>query len=388
MRRWISNSCWLCVLVVVCAVPITANGQPNTAAPRVFGYFQTSFHHFNQKGDDENSFNLQQLNVFLAKRITPRWRAFVNFEFTNNFSTERLWGDFSIEEAWLGYSFTRRTHLKAGLLIPIFNNLNEIKNKTPLLPYVIRPIVYEASFANDVGAESFIPRRAFMQLYGYFEAPSSKLDYAFYIGNSPNITSRVTETALQSGVDSTANFMGGGRIGIRRGEFKAGISGTYEHTNEIVEAAEYLEREPEELESVPRHRIGADLSYRWGGIVLESEYILSHYEIDAIKYNIDRRFVYVTLGYQASETLFLYGGYWWTGIDGFVVVESPGIIGTFDLFESELDLSIPVGGVAWTMNDQITLKGQFGYVDQTNTSDFEPASDYTYFVAMALSATF
>ncbi len=369
-------------------VPVAADAEIDSSAPHVFGFFQTSFHHYWQEGPDENSFNLQQLNVFISKSLTPRWRAFINFEYTNTFSTERNWGDFSIEEAWLGYSPTQKIHLKIGLLIPIFNNLNEIKNKTPLLPYVTRPIVYESSFADRVAAESFIPRRAFMQVYGFLGIPESKLDYAFYVGNSPNVKANQEVSGPQSGVDSTASFLVGGRLGIRHGEFKAGVSGTYDHTNEIVAAAEFLKLKPDQLDNVHRYRIGADLSHRWKRFSLEAEHISSHYDITSLVYNLDRHFTYFTLGYHATDRLFLYGGYWWTRFDGFGVKERQGAIGTFDLFDEQLKLTIPGGGFSYSLNDQITLKAQYGYGDQRVVSSLYKEQDYFHFINAAISAMF
>jgi len=393
MREMVFSICRGCLVVLgvvltVAAFPGAACAQLDVSAPHVFGFFQTSFHHYALQEDDANSFDLQQLNVFLSKDLTPRWRAFINFEFTNTFSTERNWGEFSIEEAWLGYSPAQHLHFKLGLLIPVFNNLNEIKNKTPLLPYVIRPIVYEASFADDLGAESFIPRRAFAQVYGFLGIPTSKLDYAFYIGNSPNIISRTSEAGPQSGVDSTGSFMGGGRVGVRRGEFKAGVSGTYEHTNNLVPLAELIDRKPDELARVPRYRLGADLSYRWRCLMFEGEHIFVKYESGSVINDVERNFTYFTLGCHTSEQLLIYGGYWWTLGDGFALSDYPSIFGTYDIFDEHLKLVIPVGGASYALNDQITLKAQYGYVDNRLTTAGKTTSEYFHILAAAISAMF
>ena len=68
MIRAIHKHLWTLLLAALILTPTTAFSQPNVSAPRIFGYFQTSFHHFNQPGDDENSFNLQQ-------RYNPLWMA-------------------------------------------------------------------------------------------------------------------------------------------------------------------------------------------------------------------------------------------------------------------------------------------------------------------------
>jgi hypothetical protein len=119
-----------------------------------------------------------------------------------------------------------RFNLKLGLSIPTFNNLNEINNRTPLLPYVIRPLVYETSFNEFIPIEEFVPARAFVQAYGFFPFGESKLDYAVFVGNSPNINSDPERG--QTGTDTTATILVGGRLGIRYRELNLGFSATRE----------------------------------------------------------------------------------------------------------------------------------------------------------------
>ena len=53
------------------------------------GYFQTSFQHRTSFPDEptQNAFSLQQRNLFFQTDVSQRWRAFVNFEVLNNFSS-------------------------------------------------------------------------------------------------------------------------------------------------------------------------------------------------------------------------------------------------------------------------------------------------------------
>ena len=98
------------------------------------------------------TFNLQQLNMFFQRDITQQWTSFVNVEILNNYSSSRQWGALNLEEAWVKYRRNNFFSLKLGLQIPIFNNLNEIKNRTPLLPYIIRPLVYETSMSEAISS--------------------------------------------------------------------------------------------------------------------------------------------------------------------------------------------------------------------------------------------
>src|SRR5262245_17023286 len=184
MRRSLSCT-WAALLLAVPGV----FGQTNSPGLKVFGYFQAALGSQKdlQTQREANSFTLQQLNLFLQKDLTADWTAFVNFEFVNSYSSLYNWGAFSLEEAWINYNGSNQFRLKLGLLTPAFNNLNEIKNRTPLLPYIIRPVVYESSFRQTVPTEDFLPARAFAQVYGFIPWAETKFDYAVYLGNSPNI---------------------------------------------------------------------------------------------------------------------------------------------------------------------------------------------------------
>jgi len=209
-----------------------ARGQSESEL-HIFGFFQNAFMHQTgyttkppfQPESTRNSFSVQQQhNFFFRKDLHPNWWAFVNYEFLNSFNSARRWGSANLEEVWVRYRANARFNIKFGLSIPVFNNLNEIKNRTPLLPYIVRPLVYETSFSEFIAVEEFLPARAFLQTYGFVTVGATKLDYALFLGNGPNINSDPNHG--QTGVDTTDSFFVGGRIGIRIGEWKAGLSAT------------------------------------------------------------------------------------------------------------------------------------------------------------------
>ena len=144
---------------------------------------------------------MQQQNLFIQRDIDRGWRAFLSYEFVNSFSSARRWGSASLEEAWLRYRAGPSLSLKLGQSIPVFNDFNETKNRTALLPYILRPLVYETSFAEFVAVEEYLPQRAFAQAYGHFTRGRLKLDYAVYVGNGPNLND--DPDVGQTGVDTT-----------------------------------------------------------------------------------------------------------------------------------------------------------------------------------------
>ena len=242
---------------------------------RIFGYSQNIFQQVDQKVRfpdqtsrqvDLNSFILQQLNIFLQKPVSERWTSFVNLEMINSYSSFRRWGAFNLEEAWVRYRMNRAFSLKLGLQIPIFNHFNEIKNKTPLIPYIIRPLVYESSFNEIIPLDEFTPTRAFVQAYGSVPKGEAKMDYAVYLGNSPNINDNPGNTGViddgensQTGIDTTATLLIGGRLGLRYQDLKFGVSATHDYTNLFQTGSGSLGHEPADFKEVRRIRLGTDL---------------------------------------------------------------------------------------------------------------------------------
>lgn len=353
----------MAVFCLVC-VPFSASFAQREGTPlRVFGYFQNSLQHWTAftAHPEQNSFGLQQLNLFFQKDISENWTAFVNFEALNTFSSGRHWGAFNLEEAWVKYSADMRFNLKLGLQIPTFNNLNEIKNRTPLLPYIIRPLVYETSFGEFFPLEDFVPARAFAQAYGFFPAGQTKLDYAVYLGNAPDIN-RDPQRG-QTGIDTTIAFTVGGRWGIRYRELKLGLSGTYEKTDQFVRLASVLRRPPSDLRGLPIVRFGGDLSFNLARFSYESEFILLDVNTGIPELELDLNFYYATVGYNFSNTLLGYASYWKTnGHNAFLV---PGA----ETIEDE-NIYIATLGLAYDLNDRIRLKSQWARVRDQGTIQF------------------
>lgn len=355
----------------VCA---NANAQTGREMPlSIFGYFQNSLSHQTESLDesDRNSFNLQQLNLFFQKKISRDWRAFVNFEFINSFSSSRQWGSANLEEAWAAYSPNENFNLKLGLLLPIFNNLNTIKNRTPILPYVIRPLAYETSFQEFIPVEDFAPLRAFVQAYGFLPIRGMKLDYAAYLGNSPNIASlsSESETMQQTGVDTTNTFLVGGRIGLSYfDDLKIGVSMTYDKTNFFEAANQLIFQSTDRLllgterdfGNVPRTRFGGDFSFRYKNFAFESEFIKVRHDEDIQNADLDRDFYYFTLGYRFKEKLFVYASYWDVRLDYTIasVVKDE-----VQIFVVDGDIIVPNFGMSYSINDRISIKAHFARVD-------------------------
>ena len=346
------------IALVCCGSLLTA--QPGESPLRTFGYFQNQFEHVTGREDGVgpyNSFLMQQLNLFFQKNLARDWSAFVNFELLNSYSSSRQWGGINLEEAWVKYRSSKQFNLKIGLQIPLFNNLNAIKNRTPLLPYIVRPLVYESSFNEDIPLEEYVPQQAFVQVYGFIPSGKIKIEHAVYLGNSPNINNN--SNYGQTGVDTTDNFLVGGRLGIRYDELRAGISGTYEKTNFFETLGRFLQLPVSDFRDLPRYRLGSDLSFRSRKLFLEAEYIDVMYEEGLEAYELDKTFYYGTMGWYFSEQLLVYGTYWDIDQNEVIILDT----GQLRLYNYREIVQVASAGFSYNLNDRIALKGQYGYVD-------------------------
>lgn len=310
----------LLILMFLAALQVTgAYSQTENTGLSVFGYFQTTFDHNNaitgRSTDPSNRFYLQQLNLMLSNHFTPSLNAFVNFEVTNNYSSSKNFGSFSLEEAWVKYRASQNLNIKAGMLVPAFNHLNEIKNRTPLLPYIFRPFVYESSVADIFPVGELVPQQAFLQVYGSIPVSDLKFEYAAYAGNGDPEYTNSTDGNFQSrGVDTTSFKMVGTRLGIQGDHFRSGVSLTSDKDDGT----------PLGLGPVHRYRVGADLSFEIAGLSAEFEFITVAHAmtpeqkatlsavasmVPEVGTNLDKGFYYGLLNYDVTEEFFGYAGY-------------------------------------------------------------------------------
>ncbi len=388
MRDFWSKSKTLLLFVLTAVLqpwePVLA--QTSFEQIKIFGYFQNSFSQ--QKNDGSatsNTFNTDQFNLFFQTQLSSNWIALVNFEMINSFSTSNKWGAFNLEEAWVRYRNSEKFNLKLGLQIPVFNHLNEIKNKTPLLPYITRPFVYEASLSELIEIEDFVPQQAFVQIYGFLPLGRLKFDYALHTGNSPNIGSgafgqRATGEAFipshrenhkkQSGVDTTATFSYGGRIGARFGEIKVGFSMTYDRTNKYKSFAGLTNGD---LNLLPRYRFGGDFLFDWRDLSFQSEYIAVRLSSDDTALDFNKYFYYGTLGHHCSEKFYYFLSYW-------NAEEHLKPLGEVEYTAAGL-------GVAYSFRDRITFKVQFAKVN-FRSDDFVFNSPNFHIASVAISSYF
>lgn len=258
---------------------------------------------FDEAKNDFTNPAVQQLNLFFRKQITNSLSSFVNLELVNNFSTQNDWGYMNLQEAWVQYRHNDALKIKAGMMIPRFNYLNEIKNRMPLLPYITRPLIYESSLSEIIDPTVYLPERAFIQIAGVLPVDQFVFDYAIYSGPAERdyilSGNEANNGAITSGVDSTNFFLLGGRVGFSYSNLRLGFSATIDKSNQ-----------QEQLnEDVSRTRIGADFGYAHSNFFVEGEYINVMLDPKNTEDDIDKHFYYGLLGYNFSEEIYGFATY-------------------------------------------------------------------------------
>ena len=345
-------------LVLMLTLSTLAFGQSNDL--NIFGYFQNNYTYFNVYSGgaqtiSTNSFLMQQMNVFFQKNINTQFSAFVNLEFTNSFSSQDSIGGFKIQEAWFKYSPSGYLNVKAGVLIPRFNNFNEIKNRTVLLPYVYRPIAYETYFFNQFGTGEFVPTTANIQVYGDIPVGELSLNYAVFYGNSETSMENKNSNFWGAGQDPTPYKMIGGRIGAEYNNLQLGASFTNDRKN-LNQESNGFQVATYNLGYVPRTRFGAYLNYSVAGFELEAELIKVYYNLsDGQKQTLasnpfnptsfDKTFDHVNLLYNFTDKLAAYVGY------DYMMAQ--------DNFFTAAGVKIYNYGVSYRATDGILLKAQY-----------------------------
>lgn len=303
---------------------LTCTGIGQTFAQsdlQVFGFFQGSINRLNggysavasvpkaifgtdkltltEKKDNYTSLSVQQLNLFFRKELNDKFTAWVNFEVIGQYNSANKWGSFSLEEAWVNYQQSDAFNLKVGISIPRFAYLNEIKNKMPLLPYITRPLVYESGLSS-IDVTHFVPEKAFFQAYGYLPFGDITLDYSAFVGPSEKTYIDGSGEATGGNSVDTTNFkLFGGRVGIKSGNFRLGLSATFDKDNQQGSIKE----------DVSRKRFAVDAGFTMYDFFVDGEYISVGLDAKNTSQEMNKQFYYGTIGYNFSDELFAYGSY-------------------------------------------------------------------------------
>lgn len=388
----------------------------------IFGYFQSQFRYSNESSFAEvltpgqtnytdkarTAFTIQHLNVLASKNLSERTSAFLNAELVNAFDSQAGFGELRIQEAWFRYRHDRSFSVRAGLLLPTFNNLNEIRNRSPLLPYILRPLPYENSLSQVSEAAAFAPQRAYVDVSGTL-APSDAfmIDYAAHLGTAEEeFGTAVLSGTTPAGLDTTSYFSTGGRIGARYEGFKVGVSATYDYENVGIDLPAPLapalpllrsagiDISADGVQAVPRIRLGADLSGTFGPVFFEGEYIAVDLDVQddeqalldllsggnatvgipsnpIVPTDLDRTFFYGLAGVNfLDDRFFLYGTY--NSLDGGPTSKVRGQIGYASIGGGYR----PVFGV--------TFKAQYVSLQTEGTPFLEFSGDYVFLGASVL----
>jgi hypothetical protein len=368
---------FLGLLLVALSQPLAA--QSPLSETSIYGYFQGVY--LDSRPTmfvKNNTFAVQQLDLFFNTNLGSGFSSFISLELSNSYSSERQWGNFNLEEAWVRYSYSPLFNVKFGQLVPQFGNLNEIKNRTPLLPYIQRPMVFESSYNSILDFSAYYPALANLQIYGSVNLGDIKGDYALFVGNSdPKFIATNKLDNGATGWDTTQFKMFGGRVGARAFGAKAGVTATFDRFRGFFEQGGYGFIPVDTwVGNIPRRRLGVDLSYTGYGFFFESEAIFVQHDLtpeakvflNAISQpvtipigpgatmtmespfgnSLDKSFMYANLGYDITERIFAYIG--WSN--------------TKDKYDKVFkDMVITTVGAGFRPVESVVLKAQYAKLD-------------------------
>ncbi len=280
-----------------------------------------------------NSFAVQQFDLMFTNEFEYNIKTFVDISFNWNYDSENDWGQLGIQEAWAQYSLGDELNFQFGQIIPRFNYNNELRNKLPLLPYIIRPVYYENILNHVFSVQDLMPARSFLQIHGMIPLMSNiRIDYSVFAGNSEDsyiIDNKDTKSYLLSdyisGVDpnGTKQKLFGARIGTHTSSenIRLGLSITHDYDNRQDSLYNLWKSPTGELERV---RLGWDMNFSFYGFELDGEFIYVDYNIkdehikfenkdQAPKLTLQREYYilsyYAALLYNINDKIFLYGRY-------------------------------------------------------------------------------
>ncbi len=337
----ISKTCFLIIILSLFPCILFSDGmQVMGSLQSIYMQRENSLHITNNYWNEEinetssnSTFAVQQLDLILSNEFDYNIKTFVDLTFNWNYDSNKGWGEFNIQEAWAQYSYSDALNIQFGQLIPRFNYNNELRNKLPLLPYIIRPVYYEKILNNIFNVEDLIPETAYFQVYGMLPLMSKiRLDYSFFAGNSEDsyiINSKDNNQYHLSenvnGIDTTGlkQKLIGGRIGVHTSSesIRFGVSVTHDYDNR---RDTLLRMWPSPIGDLDRWRIGWDMNFTFSGFELDGEFIFVDYKVGDSNFednmmtfapNIVNKKEYYILSYLTSvlyninSKLFVYGRY-------------------------------------------------------------------------------
>jgi hypothetical protein len=377
-------------IILVLLVLFLAQIAPAQSPLDVFGYAQLTYNHFNNywqysppvvTGEADYRFHymgVNQLNLLFSKEMGGGFSGLINLEFVNNYSSNRGFGSFNLQEAYVRYDYADWLKVKFGMVIPQFLAMYEIYNKTPLLPYITRPRLYEMSQGNLIDFFNILPQKALVHLNGTIPAGPVNMEYSAFVGNPPNsFISSPTNDMIpgyaaygQSAVDYVTT---GGRVGVRSGDFRAGVSVAFDKENLRNFVTNFTPQgDPlgtADLGDRSRTKLGFDLSATVGRFSLTGEYLSVLTDLPGalkdslsawnsvnpyfIGKGLNRSFYYVTLLYNVNSELAVYV------MRDHLIDE----MGTYYFGDNGVTGSHV--GAAWTVNESVVLKAQITYNQAT-----------------------
>ncbi len=123
------NSCFIRVFVLMLIVMLATSVGNAQEDIKIYGFFQSYASAsvnsvYNRVGGSSDSasktkntnFLMQQANLLASKDLGGNFNAFVNLEFVNNYSSDKKWGFFNLQEIFVKYEYSDALKIKGRTL--------------------------------------------------------------------------------------------------------------------------------------------------------------------------------------------------------------------------------------------------------------------------------
>jgi hypothetical protein len=302
--------------------------EEDASSLQLYGFADFTYTHFLMDGSSRwfdyyfsryPSFAIGNLNLYLEKQLSPRWKSLIEFRLlylpngtektTSTGEVEQTdtsvldyqdkteylrWGGISIERAWIEYQAHALLTIRAGQWLTKYGIWN-VDHGSPVLISIRRPFI--------IGLALFPRSQTGLELYGTRAFGDSALTYHVTVSNGRG--------PVDTYLDLDYNKAIGGRLMLDTpwlDEFKLGASaytGTYSaRTRSYGLRDDELETADELTERYRELALAADLRARSGPLILHAEFISRQAVYD------DRARPMVAIGGSGQQSDYLaYGGY-------------------------------------------------------------------------------
>jgi hypothetical protein len=257
--------------------PASAGGGSFDDKLNIYGFADFTYTLMNSNDaaiKDQREFSFGNLNLYLAKAMSPKWRSLAEVRFLltpngstapdqstmssinsdpGNFNRDIAWGGVSIQRAYLEYDLHPNLTVRAGIFLTPYGIWN-IDHGSPAIVGTTRPYI--------IGEGFFPEHQTGIEAFGSRQVGDYKIEYHGTVSNGRNPVDQAKD------LDKKLAF--GGRLAVEApfaGTIKVGVSAYHGRSTDLAPTG-----------SVPsaftENSFGADAQWKHGGLLVQGEVLI------------------------------------------------------------------------------------------------------------------